>query len=238
MRLLVVDDEDRIASFLTKGLRAAGYAVQRVATGAEGLEAGRDPYLDLIVLDLGLPDIDGSTVLLELRRAGIRTPVIILTARGDIDDRVAGLDLGADDYLAKPFAFDELLARVRARLRRRGEDGGTALRSGGVELDLLTRRARVGERSVELTGREFALLETLLRHPRQVLSREQLLSRVWGLSFDPGSNLVDVYIGYLRRKLGERVVETVRGVGYRLNPDASPRELRAEVRAEANGSHA
>jgi DNA-binding response OmpR family regulator len=219
LRILVVEDEDRIASFLAKGLRAAGYAVDRAATGAEGVELGRGPHVDLIVLDLGLPDIDGSDVLRELRAAEVRTPVIILSARGDIDDRIAGLNLGADDYLAKPFAFDELLARVRARLRRVGNDPGTTVRAGDVELDLLTRRAAVGQRTVELTGREFALLETLLRHSNQVLSREQLLSRVWGLSFDPGSNLVDVYVGYLRRKLGEGVVETVRGVGYRLNPE-------------------
>jgi DNA-binding response OmpR family regulator len=220
LRILIVEDEERIASFLAKGLRAAGYAVDRAATGTEAVELGRSPQVDLIVLDLGLPDVDGSSVLVELRRAGVRTPVIILSGRGDIDDRVAGLDLGADDYLPKPFAFDELLARVRARLRRLGDDPGTTVRAGEVELDLLTRRAVVGDRTVELTGREFALLETMLRHPRQVLSREQLLSRVWGLSFDPGSNLVDVYIGYLRRKLGEGVVETVRGVGYRLNPEA------------------
>jgi DNA-binding response OmpR family regulator len=219
LRILVVEDEERIASFLAKGLRAAGYAVDRAATGAEAVELGRSPHVDLIVLDLGLPDVDGSEVLRELRRAEVRTPVIVLSARSDIDDRIAGLNLGADDYLAKPFAFDELLARVRARLRRVGADPGTTIRAGDVELDLLTRRAAVGSRSVELTGREFALLETLLRHPNQVLSREQLLSRVWGLSFDPGSNLVDVYIGYLRRKLGEGVVETVRGVGYRMNPE-------------------
>jgi DNA-binding response OmpR family regulator len=219
VRILVVEDEERIASFLAKGLRAAGYAVDRAATGAEAIEMGRSPHVDLVVLDLGLPDIDGSDVLRELRKHAVRIPVIILSARGDIDDRVAGLNLGADDYLAKPFAFDELLARVRARLRRVGDDPGTTVRAGDVELDLLTRRAAVGNRTVELTGREFALLETLLRHPNQVLSREQLLSRVWGLSFDPGSNLVDVYVGYLRRKLGEGVVETVRGVGYRLNPE-------------------
>jgi DNA-binding response OmpR family regulator len=239
MKILVVEDEDRIASFLSKGLRAAGYAVDRVANGRDAMAAGRDPYLDLVVLDLGLPDMDGSIVLKDLREAGMKTPVIILTARGDVDDRVAGLDLGADDYLAKPFAFDELLARVRARLRRRGDGGGTGLRAGGIELDLLTRRASVGGRTVELTGREFTLLETLLRHPNQVLSREQLLSRVWGLSFDPGSNLVDVYVRYLRRKLGDGVIETVRGVGYRLDPNfdrsGAPAEGDAGAAEERNG---
>jgi DNA-binding response OmpR family regulator len=217
MKLLVVEDEDRIASFLTKGLRAEGFAVDRVATGRDAMTAARDPNLDLVILDLGLPDVDGSRVLSDLRREGVEVPVLILTARGDVDDRVEGLNMGADDYLAKPFAFDELVARVRARLRRRGESA-VVLRTGGVELDLRTRRARSGARSVELTAREFALLQTFMQHPGHVLSREQLLSRVWGLSFDPGSNLVDVYVGYLRKKLGDGSIETVRGVGYRFAP--------------------
>jgi DNA-binding response OmpR family regulator len=216
VKVLVVEDEDRIASFLGKGLKAQGYAVERAATGAEAIARARDPNLDLIILDLGLPDIDGSDVLLRVRQMGSSIPVIILTARGELDDRVHGLDLGADDYIAKPFAFDELLARIRARLRRRGEEQGAVLRVGGVELDLRTRRATTGRGAVDLTAREFTLLETFMRHPHQVLSREQLLSRVWGFAFDPGSNLVDVYVRYLRRKLGEGVIETVRGVGYRL----------------------
>jgi len=215
MRLLVVEDEDRIASFLTKGLRAEGFAVDRVATGRDAMAAARDPNLDLVILDLGLPDVDGSRVLHELRREGVEVPVLILTARGDVDDRVEGLNLGADDYLAKPFAFDELVARVRARLRRRS-GSAVMLKAGGVELDLRTRRVKVGPKSVELTAREFSLLQTFMRHPGQVLSREQLLSRVWGFTFDPGSNLVDVYVGYLRKKLGEGSIETVRGVGYRF----------------------
>ena len=206
MRLLVVEDEDRIASFLTKGLRAEGFAVDRVATGRDAMAAARDPNLDLVILDLGLPDVDGSRVLHELRREGVEVPVLILTARGN---------LGADDYLAKPFAFDELVARVRARLRRRS-GSAVMLKAGGVELDLRTRRVKVGPKSVELTAREFSLLQTFMRHPGQVLSREQLLSRVWGFTFDPGSNLVDVYVGYLRKKLGEGSIETVRGVGYRF----------------------
>jgi DNA-binding response OmpR family regulator len=216
MKLLVVEDEDRIASFLDKGLRAQGYAVERVATGAEALARTADPDLDLVVLDLGLPDMDGAEVLQRIRQEGSQVAVIILTARGDLDDRVRGLDLGADDYIAKPFAFDELLARVRARLRRREERQGAVLRAGEVELDLRTRRASVHGRAVDLTSREFGLLETFMRHPHQVLSREQLLSRVWGMSFDPGSNLVDVYVSYLRRKLGNGFIETVRGAGYRL----------------------
>jgi two-component system, OmpR family, response regulator len=216
MKVLVVEDEDRIASFLMKGLKAEGYAVDRVATGEAALGHARDPSLDLMILDLGLPDIDGSEVLLRLRQSGADVPIIVLTARGDVDDRVAGLDLGADDYLAKPFAFDELLARVRARLRRRTGQSAMVLRSGPLQLDLRSRKASVDGKVVELTAREFSLLETFMRHPKQVLSREQLLSRVWSLGFDPGSNLVDVYVGYLRRKLGEGSIETVRGVGYRL----------------------
>jgi DNA-binding response OmpR family regulator len=187
-----------------------------VATGEAALGHAHDPGLDLMILDLGLPDIDGSEVLLRLRRSGADVPIIVLTARGDVDDRVAGLDLGADDYLAKPFAFDELLARVRARLRRRTGQSALMLKSGPVQLDLRSRKASVDGKVVELTAREFSLLETFMRHPKQVLSREQLLSRVWSLGFDPGSNLVDVYVGYLRRKLGEGSIETVRGVGYRL----------------------
>jgi two-component system, OmpR family, copper resistance phosphate regulon response regulator CusR len=214
MKVLVVEDEDLIASFLLKGLRASGYAVDRASKGAEALELAGDA--DLVILDLGLPDMDGLDVLRALRERRIVAPVIVLTARGDIDDRVRGLDLGADDYLPKPFAFDELLARIRARLRPERDRPSSLLVAGGIELDLLTREASAGGQSVDLTAREFSLLETLLRHPGQVLSREQLLSRVWGLDFDPQSNRVDVYIGYLRRKLGADRIETVRGTGYRL----------------------
>jgi DNA-binding response OmpR family regulator len=218
MRVLVVEDEDRIASFLLKGLGAAGFVVSRVVTGAEALERSHREAADLMILDLGLPDMDGFDVLREMRARGDRMPVVVLTARGGVPDRVEGLELGADDYLAKPFAFDELLARVRARLRARPE---TVLRTGDVEVDLISRTVRAGDRAVELTAREFALLETLVRHRGEALSREQLLSEVWGLDFDPRSNLVDVYVGYLRKKVGEELIQTVRGVGYRLAPDAS-----------------
>jgi DNA-binding response OmpR family regulator len=153
-----------------------------------------------------------------MRTRGDRIPVVVLTARGGVPDRVEGLELGADDYLAKPFAFDELLARVRARLRARPE---TVIRAGHVEVDLIARTVRAGGRPVELTSREFALLETLMRHAGEALSRERLLSQVWGLDFDPRSNLVDVYVGYLRKKVGEDLIQTVRGVGYRLASDTS-----------------
>ena len=216
MRILIVEDEERIASFLIRGLRAQGYAVDHVSSGADALARSRDPELDLMILDLGLPDIDGTQVLRSLRGAGSSLAIIVLTARGEVSDRVEGLDLGADDYLTKPFAFDELLARIRARSR--DQDGGatTTMTAGDVELDIPTRRVRVGEERFDLTAREFALLQVLLRRPGQVLTREQLLSQVWELDWDPGSNVVDVYVGYLRKKVGDGRIETVRGVGYRF----------------------
>ena len=221
-RILVAEDEPRIAAFLQKGLRAAGYATTVVADGIEAAERARDEDFDLMILDLGLPRLDGLAVLARIRARREHLPVIILTARDAVPDRVAGLDLGADDYLVKPFSFEELLARVRARLRDQGEPAATMLRAGPVGLDLVRRTAVVGGREVELTAREFLLAETLMRHPGQVLSREQLLDRVWGLAHDPGSNVVDVYVGYLRRKLGTDFIQTVRGMGYRL-VDGSPR---------------
>jgi DNA-binding response OmpR family regulator len=216
VRLLLVEDEDRIASFVQKGLAAHGYTVERVSTGAEASARAVSREFDLLILDLGLPDADGRDILRGWRARGVQTPVLILSARGEVRDRVEGLELGADDYLTKPFAFDELLARVRARLRPGPSGDATTVRFRDVELDLRTRRVKVGDRSVDLAPREFALLETFLRNPGQVLSREQLLSRVWGYDFDPQSNLVDVYVGYLRRKLGDGYIETVRGAGYRL----------------------
>jgi DNA-binding response OmpR family regulator len=220
MRLLVVEDDSRIAAFLVKGLTGAGYAVDRVSTVTQAIEVTAEHDFALAVLDRRLPDGDGLEVLRAIRGRGDDLPVIVLTARGEIDDRVEGLELGADDYVTKPFAFDELLARVRARLRS-GAEQASVLVSGEIELDLRTRRARGFDGEVDLTQREFTLLETLLRHRGQVLSREQLLSQVWGMDFDPGSNLVDVYVGYLRRKLGEGSIETVRGAGYRLRGESA-----------------
>jgi DNA-binding response OmpR family regulator len=215
-RILVAEDEPRIAAFLQKGLRAAGYVTTVVVDGVEAAEQARDEAFDLLILDLGLPGLDGLAVLARIRARREQLPVIILTARDAVPDRVAGLDLGADDYLVKPFSFEELLARVRARLRDQGEPAATTLRAGPVRLDLVRRTAVVDGREMELTAREFLLAETLMRHPGQVLSREQLLDRVWGLAHDPGSNVVDVYVGYLRRKLGADLIQTVRGMGYRL----------------------
>ncbi|MEV5831727.1 MULTISPECIES: response regulator transcription factor [Actinomadura] len=217
-RILIAEDERRITSFLEKGLRSNGFTTSVVADGLSAYEHARTGEFDLMILDLGLPVQDGFTVLRRLRGERVTMPVIILTARDTVADTVAGLEGGADDYIAKPFAFEELLARVRLRLRTERIPEATVLRAGDLDLDLRTRRARIDGRTVELTAREFALAEVFCRHPDQVLTREQLLSQVWGFDFDPGSNIVDVYIRYLRRKLGTARIETVRGVGYRLRP--------------------
>ena len=215
-QILVAEDESRIASFIAKGLRAAGYASTTVGTAREAFDLAASGDFDLLVLDLGLPDQDGFTVLRRLREAKVTMPVIILTARTSVSDTVAGLEGGADDYMPKPIRFAELLARIRLRLR--SDPGGdvTVLSHGDLSLDLRTRRARAGDVEVDLSAREFALAEAFLRNPGQVLSREQLLSRVWGYDFDPGSNVVDVYVRYLRNKLGAERFVTVRGMGYRL----------------------
>ncbi len=216
-RILIAEDEVRLASFLEKGLRASGFTTTTVGDGLSAQALATDDDFDLLILDLSLPRKDGLEVLRELRAAGQRLPVIVLTARGDPHDRVAGLETGADDYLPKPFHFDELVARIRVQLR--GDLPATEeaqLRIGDVALDLRTRWASVAGDTVELSAREFELLRTFLQHPNQVLSREQLLARVWGYDYDPGSNVVDVYVGYLRKKLGQDRFETVRGVGYRF----------------------
>ncbi len=216
-RILIAEDEHRIASFLDKGLRANGFTTTIVADGYAAASAARDGAFELVILDLGLPGQDGLEALTAIRRRGERLPVIVLTAREAVPDRIAGLERGADDYVTKPFSFEELMARIRVRLRDDGSEEPTLLRAGELMLDLRTRRANIGTRSVELTAREYGLLEVFLRHPDQVLTREQLLSHVWGYDFDPGSNIVEVYVRYLRRKLGDDVIETVRGMGYRLS---------------------
>src|ERR671915_2588243 len=215
-RILIAEDEPRLASFLEKGLRAQGYTTTVVSDGTAASTLARDDEFDLLVLDLGLPGKPGADVLRDLRGWGQRMPVLILTARDDVGSTVGGLEGGADDYVTKPFRFEELLARIRARLRDERTVERTVLRAGNIVLDLRTRRASTEGRTVDLTAREFTMLEVLIRHAGQVLSREQLLSHVWGYDYDPGSNVVDVYIGYLRRKLGSNSIETVRGMGYRL----------------------
>lgn len=218
-RILIVEDEVRIASFIEKGLRAEGYTPTVVADGMSGLDYAVSGEFDLAIIDIGLPRMDGFTVLQKMREMGSAIPVIVLTARDSVADTVRGLEGGADDYMPKPFRFAELIARVRLRLRPRSgaDEEQTLLTRGNIALNLLRREVTVAGRPVELSAREFALAEMFLRHPGQVLSREQLLSHVWGYEFDPGSNVVDVYVGYLRKKLGGKLIKTVRGLGYRLD---------------------
>ena len=215
-RILVVEDEPRLSSFLVKGLKAKGFAISLAESGAEALAKADDDDFDLVILDLGLPDIDGLDVLAELRARKVGIPVVILTARDELRDKISGLESGADDYVTKPFRFEELLARIRVRLRDKNAPEATSLKAAGVELDLRARTATCEGATMDLTAREFTMLETFMRHEGQVLSREQLLSHVWGYDYDPGSNVVDVYIGYLRRKLPAGRIHTVRGMGYKL----------------------
>ena len=220
-RILIVEDEERIAAFVAKGLRAEGHQAAVVGDGRAGLDEAMSGRFDLLVLDIGLPGMDGFELLDALRSQGNRMPVIVLTARDSVSDTVTALESGADDYMPKPFRFAELLARVRLRLRQADGASGTVrediLEAGGVYLDLRTRRATVAGRQVDLSAREFTLAEMFMLNAGQVLSREQLLDHVWGFDFDPGSNVVDVYVGYLRRKFGAETVTTVRGMGYRFN---------------------
>lgn len=216
-RILIAEDESRISSFIEKGLTAAGFATVTVTAGDAAVERVLAGDVDLLVLDIGLPGLDGYEVMRRIRAAGSGIPVIVLTARTSAEDTLASLEGGANDYMPKPFRFDELLARVRLRIADAARGASAKLAVDGLELDLHSRRAIVDGAQVELSAREFALAEELMRHPDRVLSREQLLSRVWGYDFDPGSNIVDVYIGYLRAKLGPGHIETVRGMGYRLH---------------------
>lgn len=213
-RILVVDDEPHIVSLVTRGLIAEGFDTVVAEDGQEALDIALDGDIDLVILDVGLPTMDGFDVLRHLRARGDGVPVIMLTARSGIHATVEGLDAGASDYMSKPFAVAELLARVRSRLREQASTP-VVLTHGAVTLDILGRHATVEGREVDLSAREFALAEQFLRHPGEVLTREVLLSRVWGLDFDPGSNVVDVYVRYLRAKLGSDRIVTVRGEGYR-----------------------
>lgn len=219
-RILLAEDEPRIAAFITRGLQAHEFTVSATADGQEALNWAMFGDYDLLVLDIGLVGIDGFEVLRRLRGGGSDLPVIVLTARDSVADTVAGLESGADDYMAKPFSLEELLARIRLRLRQRltGSErvAMTTLTAGDVTVDVRARTASRSGRTVELSAREFSLLETLVSHAGQVLSREQILSGVWGYDYDPGSNVVEVYVRNLRRKLGDDVIETVRGMGYRM----------------------
>ncbi|NJN31141.1 MAG: response regulator transcription factor [Synechococcales cyanobacterium RM1_1_8] len=221
--ILIVEDESRITDFLAKGLRASGFTITPASNGEEASAIALDGNIDLMLLDLGLPGQGGLGLLQELRGQGFQAPVIILTARSGIDDKVAGFELGADDYLTKPFRFEELLVRIRARLRTSSSPStsdaqAAMLTAGDIVLDLRTRRVSVSGKPIDLSAREFTLLETFMRHPEQVLSRQHLLDLVWGYDYEPGSNVVDVYVGYLRKKLGSNRIETVRGMGYRFVP--------------------
>ena len=221
MKILVVDDERAVRESLRRALELEGYQIELAADGTEALyrlESGDEP--DAMILDVLMPGTDGLEVCRRLRSTGSKLPVLMLTARTEVEDRVAGLDAGADDYVTKPFALDELLARVRALLRRTSEESGEVLRFADLELDPGTRQVQRGERAIELTRTEFSLLELFLRNPRQVLTRSVIFERVWGYDFGFASNSLDVYIGYLRRKTeaGDepRLIQTVRGVGYAL----------------------
>ena len=221
-RILIAEDEPRIASFLEKGLKANGFTTTLAKDAEEAINLALSDNFDLLLLDLGLPKLDGLEVLEQLRGQGLTFPIIILTARDDINDKVAGLEGGADDYVTKPFRFEELLARVRLRLRnsqslpKKQNEALTQLQVGNLILNLHTRKAILKGQEIDLPAKEFSLLETFMSHPEQVMTREQLLDRVWGFDYDPGSNIVDVYVGYLRKKLGTNVIRTVRGVGYCL----------------------
>lgn len=218
-RILIAEDEPRIAAFIEKGLRSHGFTTSVAGDAQSAINMALSNGFDLMILDLGLPGKDGLDVLEELRGQGEKVPIIILTARDDIQDKVAGFEAGADDYLTKPFRFEELLVRIKARLRQSDSNQAKEemiLKAGNVVLDLRSRKVKLGQDTVELPAREFTLAETFFRHPGQVFSREQLLDRVWGYDYDPGSNIVDVYVGYLRKKLGSELIETVRGIGYRL----------------------
>jgi heavy metal response regulator len=223
MRILVVEDENSIAQFVSQGLRESDFVVDVARTGPEGLEFALAAEYDLILLDVMLPGMDGLTLLKHLRKRGQTNPVLLLTARDAVEDRVAGLDAGSDDYLTKPFAFPELLARVRALLRRPPLQTGTTLRLADLEMDTLNREVRRSGQLIDLSQREYTLLNYLMRHPRQVLTRTQIAEHIWNFDFASDSNVVDVYIGYLRRKIDRgftpQLIHTVRGVGYRISAE-------------------
>jgi DNA-binding response OmpR family regulator len=214
--ILIADDDDAMGALLEKGLRRSGFETRRVDTGVAAVEASRDESVALVLLDIGLPDVDGVGAMVMMRALRPGLPILLVTGHDAPADVLRGFQSGADDYVTKPFEFDVLVARVRSRLRIAAGGIPTVLHHGAVSLDLLTRVAQVDGRVVELSAREFALAEAFLRQPGRILDRTELLRSVWGFETDSGSNVVDVYVGYVRRKLGEDLVETVRGLGYRL----------------------
>lgn len=223
MRLLLVEDEKKVASFIKKGLEEEGYAVDWASDGDKGLYMGLDDVYDLVILDVNLPSKDGLSILKDLRSSGIGTPILLLTVRATIEDRVIGLDTGADDYLPKPFAFQELLARVRALLRRRIETEPPVLKVADLSLDPAKRKVFRGDQPIELTSKEFSLLEYLMRNKERVVTRTMISEHVWDHTFDTFTNVVDVYVNYLRKKIDighqSRLIHTVRGVGYVLKEE-------------------
>lgn len=225
MRILIIEDDDRIVRFLQRGLVAMGHQVVAASNGDDGVALSLDAEVEFVLLDLSLPGLDGQEVLLQVRRKRPGLPILVLTARDALEEKVRALDGGADDYITKPFALDELLARLRALTRRADQPSGSELQADDLRLDLRTRRAHRGGSAIELSSREYALLEYLMRHPGQILTREQILAAVWEYDFDPQSNVVDVYIRYLRRKIdrpGEpSLIRTVRGAGYGLDVTAA-----------------
>ena len=229
MRILLVEDELKVARFVQQGLEAEGYEVDVAADGKVGEKKARSGSYDLILLDVLLPKKNGFEILGELRKEKIRTPIIMLTARGTTEDIVSGLDLGADDYLTKPFAFNELLARVRSHLRR-GSQNKTLLKLADLQLDTITHKAFRGGNQIELTTREYALLEFFLRNPSVLLTRTQLAKEIWGFNFDPGTNIVDVYVNHLRRKIDNgftvKLIHTERGKGYFCSDREGTRSLK------------
>ncbi|MFO7684590.1 MAG: response regulator transcription factor [Desulfobacterales bacterium] len=220
MRLLLVEDEKKVSAFIKKGLEEEGYAVDLASDGEEGQFMGLDGVHDLIILDINLPGKDGLSVLQELRRKKITAPVLLLTVRAAIEDKVIGLDTGADDYLTKPFSFQELLARIRALIRRQTDAESPLLKVADLTLDPARRRVFRGEKKIELTAKEFALLDYFMRHPDRVLTRTMIAEHVWDYDFDPMTNVIDVYVNYLRKKIetgdGQKLIHTIRGVGYVL----------------------
>ncbi len=224
MRILLIEDEEKVASFIKKGLEQSAYTVDWVPTGEEGLEHAKNTDYHAILVDIMLPGIDGLQVVREIREAGSSVPILALTARDTLDDRVSGLDSGCDDYLPKPFAFDELLARMRALLRRASSRQVPRMEYGGIVVDPVTRRVTRDDIAIDLTNKEYALLEMLIRRPGQVLTRTALMESVWGYDFDTSSNVLDVYMNFLRKKIDQKfekkLLHTMRGVGYVLREDA------------------